>query len=127
MAQMISRRKLAQYASGKIAAGNTQQAVQELAAYLLQSGREREAGLIARDIEAELAERGIVVATVTTARPLTAELKKAVQSMTGAAPGNIREVVDPEVLGGIRVELPGKQFDGTLRRKLTMLKELTVN
>ena len=127
MAQAISRRKIAQYAAKQITAGKTEASIQEIAAYLVQTGREREADLIVRDIEMQLASSGTVLAKVTTAHPLSAQLRQSVQALIAAHTVYINEVIDPTILGGIRVELPGKQFDGTLRHKLTMLNELTLN
>ena len=127
MAAGISRRKLAVHAAALVAEGQTTQAVNELAAYLVANKREREADLVVRDIEQVLAERGVVIAKVTSARPLTAELMQAVTRMIGANQAQVTQVVDPSVIGGVLIELPGKQYDGTLRHKLNAIKKLTVN
>lgn len=126
MATNISRRKLSQYIAGMILKGDTGLAIEQLAAYLVQSGRTREAGLIVRDIEAALAERGTVVATVTTAHELSDELRAAVYALIGAREPHVKEIVDPTVLGGVKLDMPGKQYDATVRRKLELLKELTL-
>lgn len=126
MAHAISRRKLAQHTAAMIVAGKTDLAIRQLAAFLLHAGRTREADLVVRDIETELAHRGTVVATVTTARPLSAELRAAVTELLHAKQAHINEIVDSRVLGGIRIDVPGKQYDTTVRRKLELLKELTL-
>lgn len=126
MINNISRRKLATHAAMRIAAGETQAAINELAAYLIQSGREREADLVVRDIESKLADRGIVVATVTTAHPLTDGLRIAVKDMIGAESLHLKEVVEPAVLGGISIDLPGRRYDATVKSKLASLKELAL-
>jgi len=126
MATHISRRKLSQHAAGMIIKGEISQAVEQLAAYLVQSGRTREAGLIVRDIEVELAELGTVVATVTTAHALSDELRAGVNTLIGAREPHVKEIVDPAVIGGIKIDMPGKQYDATVRRKLELLKELTL-
>lgn len=123
MAARLSRRKLAAYAVEKILSGTPKKTViKELAAYLVDTGRTREAELIVRDLEDALAERGVVVANVVTARPLTTAAKTEIQKLVGAKNLQLREAVDPEVLGGIRIELPGQRFDGTIRHKLNALK-----
>ncbi len=126
MATAISRRKLAHYVADMIVSGKTDLAVNQLAAFLVQTSLTREAGLVVRDIEAELAHRGIVVATVTSARALGDDLKKAIRGLLNAKEAHITEVVDPNVLGGICIDMPGKQCDATVRRKLELLKELTL-
>lgn len=126
MAAPLSRRKLAVYAAGLIAKGNGELAIEQLAAYLVETNRTREAGLVVRDIEFELANNGIVIATVSTAHGLTADLRAAVARLLQAKQLFLKEVVDPSVIGGIRIVVPGKQYDATVRRKLELLNELTL-
>lgn len=126
MATVISRRKLAQHIAGMIIDGKTDLAIKQLAAFLVQTGRTREAGLVVRDIEAELASRGIVVATVTSAHAMSDDLMHAVRTLLGGEQAHITDVIDPSVLGGVRIDMPGKQYDTTVRRKLELLKELTL-
>lgn len=123
----LSRRKLADQAARRIAAGESKTAVlKELAAYLIDTGRKSEADLLVRDIETALAERGIVVGTVVSARPLTAEAKKSIDSFVkhhydGVKSVVLRERVDESVIGGIRLELADKQLDVTVVNKLDKL------
>lgn len=123
----VSRRKLAEYVAGQVLAGNTAVVIPQLAAYLLQTGREREADLVVRDIEAELARQGTVIATVTTAHPLTTELQQAIMRLLGGQKAYLHQVVDPSVIGGVRIDSPGHTYDATVRRKLELLKELTIH
>lgn len=123
MSNRLSRRKIALYVADKLETGaKLSEIIKEAAAYLVETRRTRELDLLVRDIEGELANRGIVVANVTTMRPLSDELKKQVGKMVDAKDLHLRETIDPTILGGIRIDMPGKRFDGTLRRKLTALK-----
>jgi F0F1-type ATP synthase delta subunit len=122
MASRISRRKLADYAAGQLTSGKSTDVIRELAAFLIETKRTRELELIVRDIESALMERGIVVADVVTARPLTDELKLQIKQLVGGKTLTLREVVDKTVLGGMRLGLPGKQLDATLRRKIQSIK-----
>jgi F-type H+-transporting ATPase subunit delta len=123
MANRLSRRKLAIYAADKLVAGaSTTEALAEVAAHLVDTGRTRERELLVRDIEEVLAERGIVVADVTTAHPLTDKLRTEIQEVIGAKSLQLRELIDSTVLGGVRIDVPGKRFDGTIQQKLTSLK-----
>ena len=123
----ISRRKLAERAAGRIAAGESNAVVlRELAAYLMDTGRKSEADLLARDIETALTARGIVVGTIVSARPLTKEAKESIDSFvkhhyTGVKAVVLRERVDTGVIGGVRVELPDRQLDATVATKLDKL------
>jgi len=119
----LSRRKIADYAADRLQKGdNKQKVLREIAAYLCDTGRQNEAELLVRDIESALAERGIIVADATSAHPLTEPMKKSIAALLGAKHIQLRETVDPEVLGGVRIVAAGRRFDGTLRRKLTLLK-----
>ena len=124
-ASTISQRRLAAYVAGQLlASGDKKRLVKELAAYLIETGRVRDLNQVVAAIEEALALRGAVVATVTTARPLSPENKQAIvkQFTQTGAKLYIREQIDPSVIGGFKIELPGSQFDGTVIHKLTTLK-----
>ena len=123
MATKISRRKIAAYVADELVAGRS--ALRQLAAYLVDSGRIREAELIVRDIEVALADRGIVVADIASSRDLAsdtqAEITRYLQDTTGAQTIQLRQTVDPDLLGGIRIDTPGSRLDTTLRHRLNQL------
>ena len=123
MPARLSRRKMAAFVADKLEAGaSPSEALREVAAYLQDTGRTREQELLVRDIEEEMASRGIVVADVVSARPLDESIKAQIKTMTGAKTLQLRQSIDESVLGGIRVDIPGKRFDGTIRHKLNALK-----
>lgn len=126
MQSRLSRRKLAQYAVDAYEVGKLALALQEIAAYLIESRRLREAELVVRAIEDELAARGTVVAHVATARPLTAELQHAITKLVGAKEISILESIDPDLIGGVRIETPGKLLDATIKRKLLALRQAKI-
>lgn len=124
-ASTISQRRLAAYVAGQLLANSDKKhIVKELAAYLIETGRVRDLNQVVAAIEEALASRGAVVATVTTARPLSPENKQAIvkQFTPTGAKLYIREQIDSSVIGGFKIELPGSQFDGTVIHKLTTLK-----
>lgn len=129
MAVRLSRRKIASYYADELLAGRKDVATR-LAAYLIDARRQRELQLIVRDIQAALAERGVLVAEVATSRKLTDEARTAVTAFLKASQSvkdvRLEESVDPELLGGVRISVPGAELDGTLRRKLTLLKSTKV-
>jgi len=125
MAERISRRKLADYIVNRVERGDGIGAVvEELAAYLIDTRRTREAMLIVRSIEDELAARGTVVAHVQSARPLSNEMKEAIQRLLNASTVHLNEEVDPALIGGIRIEAPGKRLDATVKRKILALGQV---
>ena len=124
-ASTVSQRRLAAYMAGQLlASGDKKRLIKELAAYLIETGHVRDLNQVVAAIEEALASRGAVVATVTTARPLSPENKQAIvkQFTPTGAELYIREQIDPSVIGGFKIELPGSQFDGTVIHKLTTLK-----
>jgi len=121
----LSRRKIAAVYADELLAGKKNIA-KKLAAFLIETRRERELDLIVRDIEASLAERGTLLADITSSRKLSREAMKEIQTYlkktTDATTLHLRETVDPSLLGGVRIGVPGKELDATLRHRLNQLK-----
>lgn len=129
MAMKLSRRKLSAYVAQQIQAGDTK-IYQKLAAYLVQNRRVRELPLIERDIEEALLDHGVARASVTSARPLSAQMRRSVERYikkhTGAASIVLDETIDDDVIGGVRVQLPGRELDTTVRQRLQKLMKQKV-
>jgi len=124
----LSRRKLAEYAADQLMA-DKQSVLDQLGAYLIESGRTKEAELVVRDIQTALLTRGKAIVTVTAARPLSAEAKSDVEQFVKSHYENIQNVelieeIDESVLGGVRIALPNAVLDATAKTKL---ESLTVN
>lgn len=127
MARKLSRRSLAHYVAENIVdAKKRPVAVQQLAAHLVYTRRTKELGLIIRDVEAVLLERGVVMGTIISATELSAEVCKTVErfvaAQTGAKTIALDARIDPTVLGGIKLTLPGRELDRTVQHQLTTLK-----
>ncbi len=115
------------YVANELATAKShKQVVLQLAAYLVDTRRTNELHLIIRDIEYYLSEMGSVSGVITSAFDLTAETKKAIEKYvkqhTGAKEVSLTNFVDPAVLGGVKVSIPGHELDATVRRSLTILK-----
>lgn len=123
----LSRRKLSEYVADRLAKGdNAKVVMKELAAYLVDTRRTRETELIIRDIEARLLVQGVALVTVTSARTLTSEAKQSIEALVKAEQSEVtkvvlREQIDESVIGGVRIELPGRLADFTVRAKLDKL------
>lgn len=127
MANALSRRTISSYVAEQlIKDGQSTKLIRQLAAYLIDSRRTKELELIVRDIEYELQKRGTVLAQITSSSKLTEATKKVitafVQSKTDAKKIILRQFVDPEVLGGVKIDLPDSQLDATIIRQLTTLR-----
>lgn len=123
MSTRISRRKLAVYVAEQLVDGSSS-VMDEIAALLVSERRIGEVDLLVRDIEAELANRGVLVATVETAEGLDTNSKQAIIDFLGGEV-TLREVVKPELIGGVRIETPTMELDETVAKKLQTLKALS--
>jgi F-type H+-transporting ATPase subunit delta len=127
VAGRISRRLLARHAGEQLLSGARQETViKEVAAYLIENRRTKEADLIVDDITRYLADHGVVVAEATSAFGLAEATKQAIRSLiereTGAKNVELKESVDKSVLGGVKLALPGRELDTTIARKLSQLR-----
>lgn len=125
----LTRRELADYIAAQLQAGNGA-VIEELAAYLIESRRTREAGLIVRDIESALARRGIIVAHVSSAHTLDASSRLSLEAVLkqtfGATSLQLKERVEPALLGGVKVLAADKELDASARRRLQQLRSVKV-
>jgi F-type H+-transporting ATPase subunit delta len=101
--------------------------IREAASWLVDTGRERQAAYLARDVASILSDRGYVLMRVTSARRLgdeaMREVEKFVREATGAKQLEVETVVDPSLVGGVKVELPGAAIDASVASKLAKLVE----
>ncbi len=98
-----------------------------LASYLVQNRRSGELDAIMREVMRQReAKSGSVEVTATSAFKLNDEAKKAICALFGAKNTITNEVIDPEMLGGVRLETSEKQLDLTVRNRLNRLKGVKV-
>lgn len=100
----------------------------EVAAYLLSEGRVNELDSLLRDVQADWAEAGHVEVIARSAYPLSAAIKadirREVKKVHPAARQIVvNEVIDPDMVGGVRLNLPNRQLDLSIRSKLNMFKQ----
>lgn len=123
---MTSRTQVAEYVADHLTTERPT-ALRSAAAWLVARGRSRQAQYLAQDVATVLAGRGYVLARVTTARPLSAASRTAVEAFvrreTGARELELETLVDPTVIGGLRLEIPTATLDATVRRRLATLVE----
>ena len=127
MARALSRRVLARHIATQLIEGEKPSVLTaQLAAYLIEHRKTDQLDTIIRDIAHQLAEAGYVEATVTAAHELTKETEaavaKLVKSATAAKSVTVTARVDESVLGGVRIETPGRTLDATIAHQLQTLK-----
>ncbi|MEE8599707.1 ATP synthase F1 subunit delta [Euzebya tangerina] len=93
---------------------------------LLSASQIRNVGSIAKVVISEAAEaRGASVATVRSAKPISERqrlaLGKALEQREGR-PVEVKVVVDPDLLGGIVVQLGDNVIDGSVAKQLTEIR-----
>jgi F0F1-type ATP synthase delta subunit len=127
----VPRNRISAVISSRLAGGeNVGQLSAELAAYLLSEKRTGELDSLLRDIQAYRAEQGLVEAEAVSAHPLSAQVRADAEAKVRtvfpeAKQIVITEIIDDSVIGGIRLALPHRQLDLTIRAQLNRFKQLT--
>ncbi len=125
MSRRISRRRLAEYVADGLDKDHGQ-SINQLAAYLVETRRTKEASLIVRDVEDILAERGTVIGSVSSVNTLSnsilSSIEKFIVSQTKADRVLLKTAIDEELIGGFRVRLPGYEIDQSIKKRLTNLR-----
>ena len=127
--RLVSRRKLAKYVAEQIIAGNDT-IMEEIASLLVYEKRQREIELLVRDVEAELAENGEIVASVESARALDDNTRRKIEQFLATAASDknskpkvsLRESIDPTLIGGFKLQTPTATLDATVSKKLNDLR-----
>jgi F-type H+-transporting ATPase subunit delta len=125
-----SRTRIAQaVADTTLSKGVSKRFSKELAAYLLSERRVGELDSLLRDVQADWAEAGHVEVIARSAHPLSgtvkADITREVKKLYPKAKQIvINEVADPEIVGGVRLNLANQQLDLSIRSKLNTFKRL---
>lgn len=118
---------LAQKSLGRI---NAVKFSDEIAAYLLSERRTGELDSLLRDIMQYRADHGIVEVLAVSAHKLTDKVRRDIEARVRelyptAKQIIVTEVLDENVVGGVRLELANQQLDLSVRAKLNRFKQLT--
>lgn len=125
------RSRIAKTIADKTLGTSTAQSVsKEIAAYLLAEHRVQDLASIMRDVQADWAQAGHVEVIASSAHPLTADIETDIARQVklvypAAKKVLVTSVIDPTVIGGIKVRLAHQQFDASVASKLDTFKQLT--
>ncbi len=102
----------------------------EVAAYLIAEQQLAEFDSLIRDIMQYRADNGIVEVIAVSAHKLddqnTADISELLKaSYPDATTFRINQAIDPEVVGGVRINFPNEALDMTTQSKLNKFKRLT--
>jgi F-type H+-transporting ATPase subunit delta len=104
-----------------------QAGVLRLVGLLIERGGVRILPRVSEEYQRQLnAHRGIVVASVTSAAPLTADETAAVRARVEAMAGaevDLRATVVPDLLGGLTIQIRDQLLDASIRGRLERLRD----
>jgi F-type H+-transporting ATPase subunit delta len=116
----LSRRQTARWLADQLLHSNRQPGVQRAAAWLLVNRQPRAASYLAADVSSALSQRGYLSVRIISAQPLVPATRRRLTAFlrltTGAKQLEIETQVDPQVIGGVRIEIPGAELDATVQR-----------
>jgi F-type H+-transporting ATPase subunit delta len=123
--QTVTRKDIARVVAGQLDAGIAAEKIAKgLASYLIEQRRSGELESIMRDVAALRHEQSDVMeANVTSAFPLTAAVKNELARLLPAKKVVMNEMIDKNVLGGVRIEAGSTLIDATIRRQLETIKQ----
>ncbi len=123
----LSRQQVARYAAQQLAKGVSNNTIAKLlAAYIIDTKSTRSASLLVKDIERYLAEEyGHMSLTITSAHVISSTLLKDIESIVGSYKTlEAQEIIEEDILGGVLIQTPTQEFDGTLRTKINSLRTM---
>ncbi|MFI5270896.1 MAG: F0F1 ATP synthase subunit delta [Candidatus Saccharimonadales bacterium] len=117
-------------ASKVLKSGSSKKLLQEIAALLLFEHRVGDLDSILRDVQNDWANNGYVEVLATSAFPLDKSTKLDIEKRIKKYYPNAKRIIvteirDPEIIGGVRLNLADKQLDLSIEAKLNKFKHLT--
>lgn len=110
-------------------ARSPREAVRALAAALIMQKMTHEIDFVVREVSRQLQSQGVVVAGVTSARQLSAELKSTMETflkrLTGAKQLHTDYHLDQNLIGGFIAQLPTQEIDASLASLLRRLSPVS--
>ena len=119
---------VAQHASG----GSVKAAARHIAAYLLEEGRTAELASILRDVRVRRSRDGYVEVVATSAHELSTKVRANIEAEARRLYPKAKEIIitsriQPDVVGGVKLNIVDRQLDLTTRAQLQKFKTLAVH
>lgn len=128
-----SRQRLSQVIGQRsLKVSNFDKMAKEIAAYLLETGQTKQLDSLMRDIMNYRAEHGVVEVMATSANPLSKQDINDIRALLkqeyhGSKEYAVDQTIDQQVMGGVKLDMPGEQLDLTIRAKVNQFKRLTTS
>lgn len=125
----MPRRELAAVLLERFGSVPAEKLAEEIAAYLLETGRTGELDSLLRDVMQLRAEQGVVEVTASSAHALDARDIADVEAQARELYPAARTIIvsqqhNPDIIGGVRLELANRQLDLSVRARLNKFKQL---
>ena len=127
-----SRSAMAKVISHKLSKTESKTSAKEIAQYLLNEKRVGELDSLMRDIQQLRVDQGIIEINALSAHQLSTESISEIKTLIKKLyPDSkqiiINKIIDPDVVGGIRLVMANEQLDLSVRYKLSKFKQLTTS
>jgi len=124
----VTTSELAKYAVDEIEAGTSSSNVaQKIAAFLLEERRSRDHAAVMRAIDEELAKRGSPQVVITSAFEVSIETKKQLAGLLDVKNPVFSDVIDKNVIGGVKARSGDSEIDLTVRARMNKFKATIVS
>ncbi len=94
----------------------------KIASVLIEERRTRDMAAVLRAIEKELARRGSIQVTITSAHEVSEAVKMQLATLLGVENPVFDSVIDKSVIGGVKAQAGEKQIDLTAKARLSKFK-----
>lgn len=126
----VPRHELAKMLAEKFAGMPAKKLSREIAAYLLAEHRTTELDSLLRDIMQYRADSGTVEVIAASAHELTMKVQRDIEAQVRTLYPAAKKIIiseehDPNIIGGVKIELANQQLDLSVRSKLNRFKQLT--
>lgn len=119
----VTRKQLAAAIAELMRTKPLERVAKEVAAYLAAERRTKELDSLMRDVMQYRAQyEGVIEADAYSAYPLSSQVKAEIKRILDADKLVLNEIIDKNVIGGVRVESSDTQLDLTVRSRLERLK-----
>lgn len=124
----ITNNQLASFAADQLESGvKSSDLANQLAAFLTKERRTRDASTLFRLLEAEMSKRGKTQVTVISSYEVSEDVKKQLAKLLDVETPIFHEVIEPNVIGGVKARANESEIDLTVRGRLNRFKQQVIS